>query len=178
MSKPFKMRSGNSPIFKHVGSSPIKDEGEEKITKVKHREHFLGGNPTRTSTIKTDKGKVKITEEYDDVLEEWIQIGTGKGKGARKSDVAHDIEKIRERPENIKEVKAEEQSSENVEDTESGDVTWWSSNLDDWVDKSWTPAQAFKEKKLKELLELYPRNHPVVIQEMKNLKGPPPGFKF
>ena len=165
----FELKSGNKPLFKRMGSSPMKNEGEgeQKITNVKYKDHFLGGNPTRISTIKTDKGKVKIIEEYDDVLEEWIQIGTGKGKGARKSDVAHEIEKIRERPENIKEVKAEEQSSENVEDTESGDVTWWSSNLDDWVDKSWTPSKNMRQQRIKELVRQHGRDSAVVKQAME-----------
>ena len=176
MSKPFKLRSGNSPMFKHVGSSPIKDEEgtkqditEKDIKRVKIKEHLLGGEPERKTIIKDPNTgrRVKVTEKYDSILGEWIQIGAGKGRGTKKGDEYYDIEKIRKSSE-------EEQSSESTPvDAGDDDIHWINPDTDTWVDPNYKAFNAYKEQKLNELLKLYgSEDHPVVRQEMMNLKAP------
>ena len=94
----FKLKSGNSPLFKHMGGhSPMKNDDDSETIEFKEKKggrlkpgeyktkHRKRGN-TRITVVRDPdtKEKIKITEEWDEAMGEWHQIGIPKGEGGEK----------------------------------------------------------------------------------------------
>ena len=183
----FKLRSGNSPLFKSMGSSPIQDheEGhkekmEQPVTESDIVKQKTKQRKNKRKTIIKDPNtgeRIKVKEEYDNVLG-WHQVGIGVGKKGKIYDL--DEIKANTQKENIiKDIGSEDNLFSTLDLIKSSkNPNWWSGNLKDWRDPKWTPARAFKEKKMREVIKLYGIDHPITRQIELNLKGPPRGFKY
>ena len=67
MSKPFKMRSGNSPAFKNMGSSPLNQNLFESIFGKKFKDTKLG-----RGFYTEDGGELRVTQDLKKKEEENI----------------------------------------------------------------------------------------------------------
>ena len=100
----FKMRSGNASTFKMMGSSPMRVDPKEVITKGE--EKIVGttttetdkSTDTKTDYRRTDKGYTPPSEFMSD--EEWNALGSeGRRKSNEKYEKANTRDIVRERSE-------------------------------------------------------------------------------
>ena len=64
MSGPFKLKSGNSPLFKNLGSSPVRnDKFADKKTESKKADERNARDDTYASSLKPGDGRPEATGE-------------------------------------------------------------------------------------------------------------------
>ena len=106
MKNPFKLRSGNSPLFKNIGSSPAKHGVVDKDGKKSYRGHSHKGM-SLSQRLGLTKEPTKIEKDISDVASD-IQgkaknIKTGTEKITKKftKDINKTKSKVEKRTQNI-----------------------------------------------------------------------------